>query len=164
MGQDTVYQLLGFVVVISKKCISIATLFCCLWRIVSSILFVGTAVFLQCTWISPKCLRPWLFVTCSTFYAFIGLSFCILCFLFMIISMWRVGIGTTDVKWLALRHVVLALSFVSWSLDLLVYVVSGWKLSTISLIFIVGLPLVDTMGLPVALFCLFWIYQLYITF
>ena len=45
MGQDTVYQLLGFVVVISKKCIPIATLFCCLWEMVSSILFVSVLLF-----------------------------------------------------------------------------------------------------------------------
>ena len=33
--------------------------------------------------------------------------------------------GTTIVKWWALQHVVIALFLVCWSVDLLVYVVSG---------------------------------------
>ena len=54
MGPDTVYQVLGFIVVISKNYIAIVTLFRCLWEMVSSTLFVSTAVVLQCAWISSN--------------------------------------------------------------------------------------------------------------
>ena len=45
MGPITVYQVLGFVVVISKNYIPIVTLFCCLWEMISSIVFVSVLFF-----------------------------------------------------------------------------------------------------------------------
>ena len=127
MGQYTVFQLLGFVVVISQKCIPIATLFCCLWWIGSPIRFVCHFCFSTVYMGLSKMFVWWgplLFVTCFTFYAFTGCS--ILCFYVLrIVSLWCGSNGTTVLEWLALRHVVLALSSVFLSLDLLVYVVSG---------------------------------------
>ena len=82
MGQDTVYQLLGFVVVISKKCIPIATLFCFLWEIISSILFVGVLFFLQSTWISsnvclvrPLDVRHILYLLCIHWFELLHIMF-----------------------------------------------------------------------------------------
>ena len=149
MGQGSVYQVLGFVVVISENYIPIVTLIRCLWELVSSIWFLVLLFFYSVPG-SPQMFVWWdplLFVTYYTYYAFTGLSCCILCFLVKDYFPVTWCNGTTMVKWWALQHVVIAL------FCLLVCGPVGlcgkwWKLSTISLIFIVGLSLVDAMGLP----------------
>ena len=125
MGQDPVYQFLGFLGWQQKM----HSLCCFVLLSMEVYLFHNGCYYccvLQCTRISSRVCLVGPLVVCHilhfTFYALTGLSCCM--YVLVFIYLWLGGNVTTVVEWLALRHVVFPLSSVCWSFDLWCCVVS----------------------------------------